>query len=60
MDIAHDRIKECIELGITSLNISYLGLESLPLLPASLQVLNCSNNQLKELPATLREAWINF
>ena len=54
MDIAQQRIKKCIEDNGIYLDLSHLGLVSLPSnLPSSLQRLHCSFNQIKELPCNL-------
>ena len=56
MDEAKRRINECIRTGSTSLDLSRLGLTSLPELPDTLTHLDCSYNQLTilpELPDTL-------
>ena len=60
MDIAQQRIRECIETKSNKLDLSGLGLTLLPELPAGLDELYCSFNQLTslpELPAGLTELY---
>src|SRR5438067_2250979 len=50
MEIAQKRIRECINNNLLSLDLSHLNLsELLNNLPSFLQILDCSNNQIKEL-----------
>lgn len=44
------RIADCIEDNITTLNISFLDITSLPPLPAHIYCLNCHNTNLTVLP----------
>jgi Leucine-rich repeat (LRR) protein len=54
MEEAIRRVNQCIKEKVTTLNLSYLGLEKLPNdLPNSLEILWCHNNELKELPNNL-------
>ena len=53
MERAIQKINNWIRRGNINkpLNLSRLGLTSLPLLPSNLKILYCGNNQLTSLPA---------
>ena len=53
MEEAIQRINHCIKTKSIKLDISSLNLVSLPKIPSFIQTLDCSHNQLKELPASL-------
>src|SRR2546425_1055217 len=59
MEIAKQRIQECIKFRSYQLNIAGLGLTELPdNLPTSLQILDCSYNKITEigsLPPSLQK-----
>ena len=54
MDKVDKAIEECIRTNSKYLNLQFLDLRSLPeKLPDSLQIINCSNNQITKLPEKL-------
>lgn len=57
MDIALERIKQCIDSKSTELDLCYLELKELPAnLPPNLLNLMCGHNFIKELPTNLPES----